>query len=196
MKVGAASTRRAMNRSESESSLSSESELSDDEVSPLSRRASGCRPLPLAARCPLPAAALWTGKTALLGESPARAVWRLQRPASLATPWKTTCPTVAPRPLRSLPPSLSPVIPAVSEHQRRLDGALQRQVEDTGRGGRRSRKYQEDSLSDSESDGERRPQGFDDDTYGTEGAKLAKKMRQRVRAAQRSLPSRSSERLA
>ena len=56
MKVGAASTRRAMNRSESESSLSSESELSDDEVSPLSRRASGCRPLPLAARCPLPAA--------------------------------------------------------------------------------------------------------------------------------------------
>eukprot|EP01043_Picozoa_sp_COSAG02_P018147 COSAG02_NODE_840_length_16627_cov_11.279828_13_plen_68_part_00 len=33
MKVGAANTRRAMNRSESESSLSSESELSDDEVS-------------------------------------------------------------------------------------------------------------------------------------------------------------------
>lgn len=94
MKVGAAQTRRAMARSDSESSLSSESELSDEEAdSPKSR----------------------------------------------------------------------------------------------ARGGRRSQKY-EDSLSDSESDGERKPQGFDDETFGTEGAKLAKKMRQRVRWPPRSLP--------
>jgi Arc/MetJ family transcription regulator len=47
--------------------------------------------------------------------------------------------------------------------------------------GRRSRRH-EDSLSDSDSDAGGKPEGFDDDTYGTEGAKLAKKMRQRVRA--------------
>ena len=47
--------------------------------------------------------------------------------------------------------------------------------------GRRSRRH-EDSLSDSDSDAGGKPEGFDDDTYGTEGAKLAKKMRQRVRS--------------
>lgn len=44
---------------------------------------------------------------------------------------------------------------------------------------------QEDSMSGSDSDGGGRGkrEGFTDDTFGTDGAKLAKKMRQRVRSA-------------